>query len=156
MQIRRATLADHDTLVRFNCAMALETEGKILDSQRIVPGVRRALEDPERGRYLLAEIEGRVVGQLMLTREWSDWRNGWIWWIQSVYVDPAFRRVGVFRALFRHVQQEARNDSDVVGLRLYVEGNNRIAQETYARLGLCLTSYQVMEQCPLDPGIQEP
>jgi ribosomal protein S18 acetylase RimI-like enzyme len=144
-RIRPATLADADTLVRFNAAMALETERIRLDPAVLGPGVRAVLEDPARGRYFVAESDGRVVGQLLVTYEWSDWRNGNIWWLQSVYVDPPHRRRGVFRALYRHAEALARAQG-AVAIRLYVHHDNRPAQDTYRRLGMRDAGYIVMEE----------
>lgn len=143
--VRSATIDDLEALVRGNARMAEETEGRTLDAGMLRAGVTRVLEDPARGRYWVAEIEGRVVGQLMITREWSDWRNGVFWWIQSVYVDEAVRRAGVFRALYGHVHALALETPDCCGLRLYVENYNRRAQRTYDRLGMVKTGYVVME-----------
>jgi ribosomal protein S18 acetylase RimI-like enzyme len=107
--------------------------------------VATLLASPDKGRYFIAELNGKPAGQLMLTAEWSDWRNGSFWWIQSVYVLDAARRQGVFTALFRHVDRLARDDASVCGLRLYVEHANQAAQETYRRLGLGATHYAIME-----------
>ncbi len=145
LRIRPATLADVDAVARANCAMAAETEDLALDPARAAQGARAAIEDPAKGRDLLAERAGVVVGQLMLTREWSDWRNGWWWWIQSVHVAPEARRTGVYRALHAHVIEEARRAGDVVGVRLYVEHENRVAQSTYAAVGMTRARYQVFE-----------
>jgi Acetyltransferases len=144
--IRQGTIQDLDTLVDFNAAMAFETEGLILDRERLRCGVKAVLSDPSRGFYWVAEVEGRVVGQMMITFEWSDWRNGTFWWIQSVYVSPEHRRRGVFRALYEHVEKQARDLPGVCGLRLYVEGGNAKAQRTYASLGMQRTSYQIFEK----------
>ncbi len=148
MQIKIRPAAPHDwqTIVEFNCRLAEESEGKQLDRAHVEPGVKALLADPHKGRYLLAEAEGQVVGQLMHTREWSDWRNGDIWWLQSVYVHPDYRRVGVFRALFERLRSEAEADPMVVGLRLYVEEQNTRAHETYRNLGLVPGGYFVMEK----------
>jgi ribosomal protein S18 acetylase RimI-like enzyme len=147
--VRRATANDAAILVEYNRLMALETEGKPLDPATLSRGVAAGLADENKAIYFVAEEDGVVAGQLMLTREWSDWRNGWIWWIQSVYVRQESRRRGVFRALYDHVMRAARDDSEVIGLRLYVEHENRAAQETYTRLGMEKTSYWVFERCPL-------
>jgi GNAT superfamily N-acetyltransferase len=148
--IREAVLQDADSIVEFNRRLAQETEGKVLDLALLVPGVFAALRDRERGRYFVAESDGQVVAQLMLTREWSDWRNGWFWWIQSVYVREDWRHQGVFRSLYRHVEAAARHDPEVIGLRLYVEKENHAARRTYARLGLEQTGYLLLERYPLD------
>ncbi len=143
--VRPAVPADADQIARCNLAMASETERKRLDPVIVGAGVRAVLDDPGRGRYLVAEQEGRIVGQLMLTYEWSDWRNGLFWWIQSVYVEPSARRTGVFRALHAHVERLARADPGVCGLRLYVERANHRAQATYRGCGMHDSGYLVME-----------
>jgi len=143
--IRAARIDDAATIADFNARMAQETEGLALDRATLAAGVRAVFEKPTGARYFVAEAEGRVVGQLMLTDEWSDWRNGPIWWMQSVFVDENYRGRGVFRMLYRHVEQLAR-EQGAVGLRLYVEHENATAQQTYARLGMSLTHYQIMEQ----------
>jgi ribosomal protein S18 acetylase RimI-like enzyme len=148
MHIRPATLADLDTVCEFNVRLAQESEGKTLAADLVRAGVRALLEDAGKGRYLVAESQGAVVGQLAVTFEWSDWRNGWFWWIQSVYVHADARKSGVFRALFDHLRTQANNEG-VIGIRLYVEEDNQIAQATYERLGLAWTNYRVMEICPL-------
>ena len=134
-----------ETIARFNAAMALETEHLALDAPRLLEGVRRLVEDPSRGFYLVACEGARVVGQLMITYEWSDWRNGTFWWIQSVYVEPDYRGRGVFKALYGHIEGMARAAADVCGLRLYVEGENLRAQQVYERLGMRATPYQMFE-----------
>jgi GNAT superfamily N-acetyltransferase len=145
LQLRDARPTDLDFLVAGNCCMARETEGVDLDPGLVGPGTRAVLEDPALGRYFVAEVDGAPVGQLMLTYEWSDWRNGVFWWIQSVYVEPAHRGQGVFSALFRHVASLARTSAGVCGLRLYVDRANRRAQAVYQHLGLHPTNYDVME-----------
>ena len=147
--VREATLADADVVVEFNRLLALESEGKTLDANLLAPGVRAGLADPVKGRYFLAEADGVILGQMGVTFEWSDWRNGWFWWIQSVYVRAEARRRGIFRAIFEHIQEAARNGPEVIGLRLYVDDANRAAQETYQRMGLGRTSYFVLEKYPL-------
>jgi GNAT superfamily N-acetyltransferase len=149
LTIRRAVAADLTTVVDFNRRLALETEGKTLDLPLLTAGVEAGLADENKARYFVAEEEGRIVGQLMLTLEWSDWRNGWVWWIQSVYVPLEARRRGVFRALYDHVYQAAMADPRVVGLRLYMERENRVAQQTYLSLGMEMSHYVVLEKCPL-------
>jgi ribosomal protein S18 acetylase RimI-like enzyme len=147
--LRRATPADAAVLVEYNRRLAAETEGKALDPALLTAGVAAALADENKALYFVAEEDGAIAGQLMLTREWSDWRNGWIWWIQSVYVRPESRRRGVFRALYDHVLKAAHADPDVIGLRLYVEHQNLAAQQTYTRLGMEKTTYWVFERTPL-------
>ncbi len=142
---RAATAGDLDFIAQGNAAMALETEHKLLDPATVHAGVRAAFDDPARGRYFVAEIDGKVVGQLMITFEWSDWRNGVFWWIQSVYVEPPARRLGVFRALYGHVEGLARRTPGVCGLRLYVERDNIQAQRTYLGCGMVDAGYVVME-----------
>jgi len=149
LTIRRAVTADVTTLVDFNRRLAFETEGKTLDLTVLTPGVEAGLADENKARYFVAEEDGRIVGQLMLTLEWSDWRNGWVWWLQSVYVPAEARRRGVFRALYDHVYQAAAADPQVVGLRLYMEHENQVAQQTYLSLGMELSNYVVLEKCPL-------
>jgi len=143
--VRDATAADAELIAKYNDDLAHESEGRPLDMPTVRAGVARVLADPTLGRYFIAELAGRAVGQTMLTYEWSDWRNAMFWWIQSVYVDPQFRRRGVFTALCRHVEQLARASEGVTGLRLYVEGNNTAAQHTYARLGFANSGHAVKE-----------
>jgi ribosomal protein S18 acetylase RimI-like enzyme len=145
LTVRPAVQTDAEFLARGNIAMALEAEHKQLDPATVRLGVRAVLEDPGKGRYFVAERDDQVVGQLMITYEWSDWRNGTFWWIQSVYVIPAARRTGVFRALFRHLETLAERDRSVCGIRLYVERENERAQATYRRCGLEDGGYRVME-----------
>jgi ribosomal protein S18 acetylase RimI-like enzyme len=149
LALRRAAAADAPVIVEFNRLLAKETEGKTLDPAVLTPGVQAGLADPHKGLYFVAEDEGAVVGQVMVTYEWSDWRNGWIWWIQSVYIREAHRGRGVFRALYEHVHQRAAADPTVIGLRLYVEEHNHRAQEVYRRLGMEKAGYFVLERCPL-------
>lgn len=153
ISIRPAVPDDWPTIVEFNCRLAEESEGKRLDLAHIEPGVKALLSDSRKGRYFVAETDDavpdskpRIVGQMMHTYEWSDWRNGDIWWLQSVYVHPDFRRVGVFRALFARLLSEAESDPNVVGLRLYVEEQNARAHATYESLGLAPGGYFVMER----------
>ena len=145
MKIRKARLTDVVAIADFNTRLAWETERLRLDNQVIQAGVRAVLKDAAKGTYFVAEIDGAVVGQLLITYEWSDWRNGNFWWIQSVYVAAEHRQSGVFRALFAHIHRLAQSRRDVCGLRLYVEKNNRRAQRTYAKLGMTKTHYEVFE-----------
>ncbi len=151
LTIRRATTADEVVLVAFNIAIAAETEHKQLDPAVLASGVGAVLAEPARGFYTVAERDGEVVGQMMVTFEWSDWRNGWFWWVQSVYVREDARRGGVFRALYLAIEQQAINDPTVIGLRLYFERDNTRAQATYRALGMSDTAYGMMEVYPL-PG----
>lgn len=144
VSVRAATVADAEFIVRGNASMALETEGLSLDLDRLRDGVHALFEDASRGFYFIAEVEGRRAGQMMITFEWSDWRNANFWWIQSVWVDPAFRRRGVFTALYREAEARAKREG-ICGLRLYVEANNRQAAETYTKLGMQRTVYEMFE-----------
>jgi ribosomal protein S18 acetylase RimI-like enzyme len=146
IQVRDARPADLATVVDFNCRLAAETEAKTLDRAIVTPGVAAALADRNKGRYFVAEIAGQVVGQLMVTYEWSDWRNGNIWWLQSVYVLAEHRRAGVFKRLMEHLAAVQTADPEAIGLRLYVDDENRAAQATYLRLGFELGHYRVMER----------
>jgi len=143
--IRKATSDDAPAIVSFQKAMAMETEGMELDSDVVTEGVMALFDDAGKGQYFVAEEQDTVVASLMITYEWSDWRNGDFWWVQSVYVAPAFRRQGIFTRIFRAVEEAARGRPDVVGLRLYVEKENRTAQETYRRLGMARSGYAMFE-----------
>lgn len=154
LRIRPAIEADAGMLADWAVAMALETEHKALDPQTVRPGVEAGIADAARARYFVAMHESLLagretvampVGTLMLTREWSDWRNGDWWWIQSVYVPPEHRRQGIFAALYRHVQAESQATPGVVGLRLYVERDNAAAQRTYVALGMVDAGYRIYE-----------
>lgn len=145
IQIRKAKKSDVETLAYFNTLMAWETEGKKLSQPVVTAGVENLLSQPEYGFYLLAEIEGEVAGALMLTSEWSDWRNGLFWWIQSVYVRPEYRRQGVFKSLYQHAERLARQQPAVCGLRLYVDRQNHAAQRTYQSMGMEATNYDLYE-----------
>lgn len=150
VRVREAKHTDVNSLVTFSLAMAWETERRRLDKARLHRGILAVLSNPYRGSFIIAEVreQGRrhVVGQLMLTFEWSDWRNGVFWWVQSVYVAPAWRRQGIYRTLYQYVLRKAKNDPMVCGIRLYVAKGNRIAQTAYRRVGLVRTNYIVYEQ----------
>ena len=145
INVRRGVTSDLETITGFNAAMAQETEGKTLDLDCLRSGVSAVLSDEGLGFYLVAEIAGQVVGQLMVTTEWSDWRNAHFWWIQSVYVEPGFRRQGVYRSLDRRVKDEALNLPGVCGLRLYVDRDNHVAQAVYAGLEMQHSNYDMYE-----------
>lgn len=148
--IRPARTEDVDALVRFSAAMALETEGRRLDETRLRRGTQAVLDSPARGFYTVAELTDRsprlVVGQLLVTFEWSDWRNAAFWWIQSVYVDAAWRRRGVYRTMHESILEQARRRDDVCGVRLYVERENDVARTVYEKVGLGASSYHVFEE----------
>ncbi|MEP6484677.1 MAG: GNAT family N-acetyltransferase [Rudaea sp.] len=152
VRVRPATFRDITTIVDFNEAMALETESKTLSRSILEAGVRAVFEEPKRGFYRVAEILERVVGCVMITYEWSDWRNGDWWWLQSVYVHADFRRHGVFRAMYDDVESSARATSGVVGVRLYVEKSNHRAQSTYTSLGMHEAEYAMFAKT-IDPRI---
>ena len=145
LHVRDATLADAATIAEFNGLLALESENKRLDPDVLARGVRLALRRPELCRYFLAEVEGRIAAQTMLTYEWSDWRAGVFWWIQSVYVVHQRRGQGVFRALFEHIETLAMSTSEVCGLRLYVEEHNAPAIATYSRMGMTPSGHRLYE-----------
>ncbi|MGC4083934.1 MAG: GNAT family N-acetyltransferase [Vicinamibacterales bacterium] len=144
IHVRPATLTDLDFIVQGNLAMALETEHLRLDDNILCEGVRALLEQRAPGGYWIAELDGSVVGQLMITYEWSDWRNRIVWWIQSVYVVPSARAHGVFRRLYHHVRDAARA-AGAGGLRLYVDVTNVRAQQVYTALGMNGDHYRVFE-----------
>lgn len=144
--IRDARPDDAPAIADFNRTMARETEARELDGATVLAGVQNALENPERGFYLVADDENEApVGALLVTFEWSDWRNANFWWIQSVYVTTQWRGRGIFRALYVETKRRAQNDGNVCGLRLYVERDNHTAQAAYARLGMHETPYRVYE-----------
>ena len=150
LTVRRAGTDDVEALVAFSSAMAWETEHRRLDGLRLREGTQELLSTPSLGFFMVTEVREsercQVVGQLMITYEWSDWRNGVFWWIQSVYVDPAWRRRGVFRRMHETVLSLAKADPKVCGIRLYVEQDNHAAQTVYQRLGLSPSPYKVYEQ----------
>jgi GNAT superfamily N-acetyltransferase len=143
--VRDATRDDIDAIVGYNQRLAQETEGKSLDPAVIGAGVRRGFANPALCRYFVAEADGRVVGTTMLTYELTDWRDGVIWWLQSVYIEPEHRRHGVFRAIYRHIEALAREHPDVRGLRLYVHRDNARAMQTYESLGMEKAGYELYE-----------
>ncbi len=145
VQIRIATEEDKDFIAGFQMKMAKETENLTLDAETLNEGVLRVLRDPEKGKYFVADDNGRVVASLLITYEWSDWRNQWVLWIQSVYVLPEYRQKGVFKALYQHIKSWATRDNGVAGIRLYVDKTNKKAIEVYRRLGMDGEHYQLFE-----------
>lgn len=145
VSIRRATLADAKTIAQFNIRMAYETEGLALAESVIDAGVQNLIQNPHYGFYLVAEQSDQVVATLLITFEWSDWRNGLFWWIQSVYVRPEFRGQGIYRRLYEHVQGLARQQTGICGFRLYVANDNENAQNAYRKLGMHETHYRLFE-----------
>ena len=144
--VRNARSPDIPALADFNIAMAQETENKILSPTKVKAGMRAVLRHPDHGFYLVAELNGEVAGSLLVTREWSDWRNGVFWWIQSVYVPPEFRKRGIYRALYDAVKTRAKTHPEVCGFRLYVAKGNGAAMSAYARLGMSETEYRIYEE----------
>ena len=144
IQVRLAGPEHLDALAGFNLAMARETEGRELDAGLLRAGVEAVLDHPEHGFYVVAERDGQPVGGLLVTYEWSDWRNALFWWIQSVYVAPEYRRLGAYSAMHRYVTGEAQRRG-VCGLRLYVDKENRAAQQVYASLGMYHARYDLFE-----------
>jgi GNAT superfamily N-acetyltransferase len=145
VNIRLATVCDAAIIADFNAAIAIETENLVLNHERLGKGTMALLADSTKGKYFLAEVNGKIAGQLMITYEWSDWRNATFWWIQSVYVLPEFRKHGIFRKLYEHVQSLAKTSGDVCGLRLYVDSSNTRAQQVYESLGMIHSHYQLMD-----------
>lgn len=143
--IRKANINDVDTIVKYNYNLAKETECKELNLETLTSGVRNLIIDSTKGQYYVYEIEGKIVGQIMYTYEWSDWRNGSFLWVQSVYVNKNHRRKGIFKELYNYVRQIADSDEDIVGIRLYVEKENTSAKSTYKSLGMIECEYHMYE-----------
>jgi len=139
-------MADAAVIAEYNVALARESENLALDPAVVRKGVEAVLKDAAKGIYFAAEEDGRLVGQILLTYEWSDWRNGNFWWLQSVYVHPDFRSRGVFKSLYEHALQQAQSCAEVCGLRLYVETHNTRALDVYYRLGMKKTDYYMLER----------
>ncbi len=146
MNIRIASGEDADSLVEFNQAMALETEGKHLDSATLHRGVEAVFGDEKKGFYVVAENDGLIIGGLMVTYEWSDWRNAWFWWIQSVYILPEARGQKIYGQLYDFVKKQAAKKGNVCGFRLYVENDNSRAQRVYERVGMAASHYLMYEE----------
>jgi GNAT superfamily N-acetyltransferase len=145
MKIRKGILKDADIIAGFNVKLARESEDLELDLNTVTQGVTALLNDPAKGVYFVVEEDSQIIGQLLITYEWSDWRNGNFWWIQSVFVKEECRGRGVFASLFEHVRGLAREEGDVCGLRLYMEQENERARRAYKKLGFEQTHYQVFE-----------
>jgi len=146
MNIRIAVPEDADALVEFNQAMALETEGKHLDGDTLRRGVEAVFGDESKGFYAVAEDTERIIGGLMITYEWSDWRNGWFWWIQSVYIRPQARGQRIYSQLYEFVKAKATEAGNVRGFRLYVENDNYHAQKVYEKVGMDASHYLMYEE----------
>ncbi|MCH2246724.1 MULTISPECIES: GNAT family N-acetyltransferase [Crocosphaera] len=146
INIRLAQLSDAEDIATFNQIMAKETEEKVLLPDVVLAGVNTLLKNPSQGFYIVAEIDFKVVGCLMITKEWSDWRNGVFWWIQSVFVKKEYRRRGIYRSMYQFIKELANDKEDVCGFRLYVEQDNNIAQETYRVLGMTQLPYLMFEE----------
>jgi GNAT superfamily N-acetyltransferase len=146
MKIRKAQSSDAASLIDFNQKMALETEGKRLDTATLTAGVSAVFSDENKGFYVVAEDEGSIVGGLLVTFEWSDWRNKWFWWVQSVYIVPEARGRGIYRLLYDHVKAQAAKNANVCGFRLYVERENVHAQRVYEKVGMENTVYFMYEE----------
>ena len=145
INIRQANTRDAQAIADFNSLMAMETEGKTLQPATILSGVQNMIANPAYGYYLVAEQDGQVIGSLMVTSEWSDWRNGLFWWIQSVYIRQEWRRQGIYRRLYDEVKALAAQNGTICGFRLYVEKDNLNAQQTYQSLGMTATDYLIYE-----------
>jgi GNAT superfamily N-acetyltransferase len=156
LTVRPAALADAPVIADFNVLLAEESEGLRLDPPTVYAGVLALLKDPAKGIYYLADVDGVLAGQLMITYEWSDWRNGSLWWIQSVYVKREFRGQGVFRRLFEHVKALAQARKQVPALRLYVHAENARAHRSYQKLGMSRTQYEIFELDLMPPQTAHP
>ncbi|MCU0362513.1 MAG: GNAT family N-acetyltransferase [Bacteroidales bacterium] len=144
MRIRKAAADDSNDIIDFQKKMAWETEEYLLDDTKVTPGVMAVFENPGHGQYWVAEDEGKVVASLLITYEWSDWRNANVWWFQSVYVLPEYRRSGIFRSMYLKIKEEGERQG-IAGLRLYVETNNERARKTYEALGMQSEHYTMYE-----------
>ncbi len=145
LMIRKGIQRDAETIAAFQMAMAMETESVILDRQKVLAGVKHVLENPSLGYYLVAESNQAVAGCLMALYEWSDWRNGWVLWIHSVYVAPDHRRLGIFQAMYETIRAQVASERDLYGIRLYVDGRNHRAMEVYRRCGMDDSHYALFE-----------
>lgn len=145
MNIRRATLDDVSVIAEYNYNLAFETENKKLNMEILKKGVKNLIQDENKGVYYICEINGKIIGQIMYTFEWSDWRNGTFLWVQSVYVNKDYRGNGIFKALYNHIKSICDNDNNICGIRLYVERENCVAQKTYSSLGMKECNYYMYE-----------
>ena len=145
MKIRRATIDDVNIIAEYNYNLAFETEDKKLNMEILEEGVRNLIKDENKGIYHVCEIDGKVIGQIMYTFEWSDWRNGTFLWVQSVYVNKNYRGKGVFKSLYNHIKSMCDSDDNICGIRLYVERENYVAQKTYSSLGMKECNYHIYE-----------
>ena len=145
MNIRKAVLEDLEILVDFQYKMALESENLELDRVVLTEGVKNAVMDPNKASVYVAQENGTIIGSLMITLEWSDWRNGWVWWIQSLYVLPEYRQKGVFKQMYNYLQEVVKGRDDVKGIRLYVDQSNFRAQKVYQAIGMCGEHYTTYE-----------
>ena len=143
--IARGAVCDIDSIVQFQTDMAMESEGCVLDKEKVTKGVTAAMLDDSKGIYWVAKFEGRTIGSLMITREWSDWNNEWYWWIQSVYIIPEFRKQGVYKAMYLKVKDAAK-ENNVSQIRLYVDKTNLSAQKVYQKLGMHESHYLMYEE----------
>jgi ribosomal protein S18 acetylase RimI-like enzyme len=143
--VSRGEVSDIDTIVQFQADMAMESEGCVLDKEKVIKGVTAAMLDDSKGIYWVAKYEGRIIGSLMITREWSDWNNEWYWWIQSVYVTPAYRKQGVYKAMYQKVKDAAK-ENNVSQIRLYADKTNLSAQKAYQSLGMHESHYLMFEE----------
>ena len=143
--IARGAVCDIDSIVQFQADMAMESEGSLLDREKVAKGVAAAMLDESKGMYWVAKFDGKTIGSLMITREWSDWNNEWYWWIQSVYVAPEYRRQGVYKAMYMKVKDAAKG-SNVSQIRLYADRSNLSAQKVYKSLGMHESHYLMFEE----------
>ena len=145
INLRLATVRDIDYITLFNTEMAFETESIYLDQADLRHGIAAVLSDSNLGFYLISELEGVMIGQILITKEWSDWRNAWFWWIQSVFVEPNHRRKGVYSAMYKKIVDMADREGNVCGLRLYVDRDNLSAKQVYSHLGMSQSHYDLYE-----------
>ena len=144
-EVSRGEVCDIDTIVQFQADMAMESEGCVLNKEKVIKGVTAAMLDDSKGIYWVAKYEGRTIGSLMITREWSDWNNEWYWWIQSVYVTPEYRKQGVYKAMYQKVKDAAK-ENNVSQIRLYADKTNLSAQKAYQSLGMHESHYLMFEE----------